>query len=375
MKFICTQENLYTALSKVNGLIGQFSTLSILKNVLIQAKNGFITIKATDLETAINTEVRGKIEQPGKITVDTKMLTGFIALLPQGKINLETKKNQLFIKSGAHKTKIKTAPADDFPVIPDLKKEKGFEVKSLDFKQSLSEVLPSVSSDVTRPEINGVYFNIKKESLILAGTDSYRLAEKNFNLHLNQKPKKYQELFSGDFIVPLKAIKELNRILDDQDNIVEGFLGENQVLFSCDGTSLVSRLIDGDYPDYQQIIPDSANVSFVLSRQDFLNAVKISGVFADVGSNSIELSVLPKKGQVLISSSTTKGEEVSSLEAKIKAEKGLKIVFDYRYLLDGLNSIATEQVVFLANSESSPALMRPVSKKQGFLYVLMPIRQ
>lgn len=374
MKFTCTQENLHRGLSKIHGISGQNISLPILKNILLETTEGALKIKSTDLEIGIITQVRGKVEKEGKTTVDAKIVSGFVSLLPQDKTVLNAQDHTLLIKGGSHQTKINTLSAEDYPVIPDVDRSKGFTVRAQELQKALNQILPAVSLDDTRPEINGVYWKAQEAVLILAGTDSYRLAEKRIKLADNPEYSG-QQTFQRSFIVPLKTVKELVRIFNDEDEVINIYIAENQVLFASGLTEMVSRLVEGEYPDYQQIIPNSFSVKFSLSRADFINAVKISGLFAEVGSNNISLELKPQQNKIIISSVTSQGEERTDLDVSMEGEADLKIVFDYRYLLDGLNSIESEDVVFTAASQTAPAVLKPMEQSESFLYVVMPVRQ
>ena len=368
MKFTCTQENLNRGLLKVQGVTNQATSLPILKNIYLEAKNGVLKLKATDLEIGMVTQVRGKSETEGQLTVDAKLINNFVALLPQDKVLLSTEGKHLLVKCGSHKTKILGLSSDDFPVIPEVVRQRGFKIKVDKFKKSLSQVLTAVSPDDTRPEINGVYFKIDDQTLTLVGTDSYRLAEKKIDLLANLK-------FQGSFIVPLKTVKEFVRTVDDADKTVEIFVTDNQILFVYGLTEMVSRLVEGEFPDYQQIIPTSHKYQLTLAKDDLVKAVKISGLFAASDSNSVIFELKPTKSVLAISSSTSLGEEYSELNVKIDGAGDLKIVFDYRYLLDGLNSLEGADVVFWASSEASPSALKSPEEKEAWLYIVMPIRQ
>ncbi len=368
MKFTCTQENLSRGLNFVQAISNQATTLPILKNILIIAKNGSITVKATDLEIGITALIRGKIEQEGELTVDAKILTSFVNLLPNDKVDVSSEKNIISIQSGSYKTKINGIVADDFPVIPEIAKNKGFSIACMEIKKAFLSILPSVSIDDTRPEINGVFVQVNKEEIIFAGTDSYRLGEAT--LSLTTTPS-----YNGHFILPLKTAKEFIRTSGDGDQLMEFWIAENQLLASCNGVDIVSRLIDGEYPDYKQIIPTSNTLRCIIPKDEFVKAIKISGIFAAVGSNSITVEFKPKN-TILISSATTVGEEETKLSVPIESDEPLKIVFDYRYLLDGLSSIDTDDIELLATSSSAPVVLKPIgSGGKKFIYIVMPIRQ
>lgn len=368
MKFTCTQENLNSGLIKVQGISSQATALPILKNILLEIKKGVLKLKSTDLEIGISTQIRGKSESDGQITIDAKIISNFVSLLPQDNISLASEGESLTIIGGSHKTKINGLSSEDFPLIPEIVKTKGFKVSVDTIKKSLSQIMTAVSPDDTRPEINGIYFKVTDKNLILVGTDSYRLAEKNIELTENMD-------FEGSFIVPLKTAKEFVRTVDDTDEIVEVYLSEDQIMFVYGLTEMVSRLVEGDYPDYKQIIPSSHKYKFTLAREDFNKAVKISGLFAAADSNSVVIELKPGKKILAISSSTAMGEENSNLNVDIEGDTDLKIIFDYRYLLDGLNIIEGDDVVFMAGSESSPALLKSVNENETLLYIVMPIRQ
>lgn len=368
MKFTCTQENLNRGLVKALGVTTQATSLPILKNIFVDVKEGLFKLKSTDLEIGVTTEVRGKVEEPGQITVDAKIFTSFVSLLPQDKVTLATDGKSLTIKGGTHRTKISGLSAEDYPVIPEAEKRHGFKVSVDVIKKALAQVMPAVSPDDTRPEINGVYFIVNQTDLTLVGTDSYRLSEKKVKLLANDQ-------YEGSFIVPLKTVKEFVRTIDETDETVDIFVQENQVGMVYGLTEMVSRLVEGDYPDYKQIIPSSHRFKFTLAREDFLKAVKISGLFAGSEGHSIILELKPEKGLLTISSATAIGEEQSTINVTMEGDADLKIIFDYRYLLDGIQMIDNPEITFLAGSESSPAVIKSVDEAEALVYIVMPIRQ
>ena len=368
MKITCTQENLYQGILQVQGIAVQASPLPILKNIFLEAKKGVLKLKSTNLEIGITTSIRGKIDEEGQITADARLLSSFISLLSQEKVNITTDGKNLIIETSVHKTQINGLAADEFPVIPEVKKENEFKISAQEFKQSLLEVSPASSTDDTRPEINGVYCNIADKIITFAGTDSYRLAEKKLELLDGKQGKEA-------FIIPLRTIKELIRTITNDNEIISLYKGDNQVLFTYGETEMVTRLIEGEYPNYTQIIPTAYNYTFTIGKEDFINAIKISGLFASIGSNSVTLTLCPSKKELIIFSETNFGEERTTLSVDIEGKEDVRIVFDYRYLLDGLTSILCDEVVFCATSESSPSVLKPKDSAKQFLYIVMPIRQ
>ena len=369
MKFTCTQENLHKGLAAVQGISGNTTALPILKNILIEAKDGAINLKATDLEVGITSIVRGKVDKEGSITVEAKLLSSFVSLLPRDKVEVQSDGKNVTVLGGAHKTKINGLSSDDFPVIPGIQKDKECVISLPIFKKALSQILPAVSFDDTRPELHGVYVSINDKTITLVGTDSYRLAEK-------KAPLVDPALFTAQFILPLKTAKEFLRSLEATEEKVILYHSENQALIVYGSNEIVSRLVDGNYPNYQQIIPTSHTMKCIINREEFINAVRISGLFASVGSNNVTLTIVSGKG-MKIASRTIIGEEQTELYPHIEGEGELTIAFDYRYLLDGLTAIDAPEIALLASSPSAPVLLKPLEENEGeeFIYIVMPIRQ
>ncbi|KKP91849.1 MAG: polymerase III subunit beta protein [Parcubacteria group bacterium GW2011_GWA2_36_10] len=283
MKLTCTQENLNKGLSLVSHIANKNNNLPILNNVLLKAdKNGLLLV-TTDLEIGIKAFVRGKVDEEGEFTVGAKLLNDFVSLVPKENIDLELKENTLKIKSKNQKTNIKGLEAEDFPLIPEIEKENEVELNMNDFKTALSQLVFSASLDSSRLEINAVFFNFLKNELVLAATDSYRLAEKKLVINSGQEK---------ELIVPLKTIQELLRILNDQNNqALKIYFNENQIMFVFDGVELISRVVSGKYPDYQQIIPKSFNTEAKFAVNQLVPAIKSAALFCKPGINDVRLSI------------------------------------------------------------------------------------
>src|SRR3989339_791725 len=255
MKLTCTRENLARALTLVSGAAGKNINLPILSNVLIKVDNQKAEIISTNLELAIIINLRSKIEETGSFTVPAKTLTDFVSLLSDEKVELEQKESELVIKCGKSSTKIKGIPADEFPVIPNLEDGEGFLVKAEDFKKGLGQVTPAISKNDIRPELAGVCFGFnqgEKKELVMAATDSYRLAEKKINV--SQGDGKHR------IIVPNHTAHEIGRILalvdgEQHEESARILVGASQLALHYGNVQLISRLVDGQYPDYTQIIP------------------------------------------------------------------------------------------------------------------------
>lgn len=367
MKIICTQENLNKGLNLVSHIANKNNNLPILSNVLLKANKEGLTLITTDLEIGIKVFVRSKVVEEGDFTIDAKLLNNYVSFLPKENINLNLKEGSLEVKSEKQETSIKGLDAEDFPLIPEIEKNNEVLILAADLKKALNQVLFAASLDGSRIEINAINFNFCKETLTMAATDSYRLAEKKIKINNQSK--------EVDLIIPLKTLQELNRIIAEQpgENL-KLYFNENQILFVFDGVELVSRVIDGCYPDYKQIIPSNFITKAKCDLNRLVPAIKAVSLFCKQGINDIKLSFEQKSGEIIVSTTSSQtGNSVARVSAEIVGENN-DTVFNYRYLLDGLNNIDSSQIYLQLNNSSSPGLIQP-SDNQEYIYLIMPIRQ
>lgn len=366
MKLSFTQENLNRGLDITSHIASRNQTLPILNNVLISAEKGVIKLTSTNLEIGINCQVRGKIEEEGKITVQAKLLADYINSLSHDRVDLTTEKDNIKITGGQAQTVIKGSPVEEFPLIPKVEKKRNYLVNAKEFKKAVMQVIFAAAADESRPEISGIYLKPEENSLTLAATDSYRLAERKIKLEKESKE-------GEGVIIPARTLQELVRILDDGTDTLSFYLNENQALFEFNGIEIISRLIEGQYPDYQQIIPKECKTKAVLNTREFIKIVKTTSLFCKPGINDVNLDFSPEGKAVVSASNTQVGENVSEAEGKITGEKN-KIVFNYRYLLDGLASLDSENFTLELSDEANPGVIRPEGGA-NHLYIIMPIRQ
>ena len=366
MKIVCTQENLNKGLSLVSNIANKSSNLPILNNVLLKADKEGLTLITTDLEIGIKALVRSKIEEQGEFTVDAKLLHNFVSFLPKENIELNLQEDSLEIKSSNQETSIKGLVAEDFPLIPDMEKTNMVELPVQEFKKGLHQVILAASLDTSRIEINAVNFDFQNNNLVLAATDSYRLAEKKLKLANGQKTS---------LIIPLKTLQELSRILNEQaEKKLKIYFNDNQILFEFDGVELTSRVIDGKYPDYNQIIPAQFKTEAKCEINKLVPAIKSVALFCKQGINDIRLCLDSKKQKIVIATASSHtGTSVAKVDAKISGEDN-DIVFNYRYLLDGLAQLGSSEVNIKMNNNASPGLLQPVNDDK-YIYLVMPIRQ
>ncbi len=375
MKISSLQENLKSVLMTVGHIAGKNVNLPILNNVLIRAESGHIKLTTTDLEIGIVATVRGKVEEEGVFTVDSRVLSEYIALLPNQKVDIALKDNRLKVQCDNYKTVLHGQAADEYPLIPQVEREHHYKVKAEDFKRALSQVIFSVSNSETRIELSGVLLNFKKDELVLAATDSYRLAERKIAVSTNAEAEK-------KIIVPAKTLQEVVRILSnlkidtagEGEREIEIYVSDNQILFVIDSIELISRLIEGQYPDYEQIIPERPETEASVDKTELLRAVKAAAIFAKSGINDINLDFPLGKNQITVTSESSQvGENTINLTAQVKG-KDNGIVINFRYLLDGINNIDSEQVILNIIDGATPCVLKS-KDNPGYLYVIMPIKQ
>lgn len=371
------KENLKQGLFMVSHLAGKNINLPILNSILVEVKKEGVRLVTTNLEIGITNYLRGKVEKEGSFTVDSKIFSDYINLLPNKKIDLYNEDGFLNVVCENYKTKIKTEGVDDFPLIPQIEKKNAKSAKIKEFKKALSKVVFAVSNNESRVELSGVLFVFNKNKLTLAATDSYRLAEKEIEIKNEETDKKNEE---RKIIVPAKTIQEILRILSgieqsaEEKNEIIFYVSENQILFTVDGTELISRLIEGQYPDYRQIIPSSGKTSAIISRSELIRAIKTSALFSKTGINDINLDFPEGKNQMVVSAASgSAGENIAMIEAETRGIDNSTII-NYQYLLDGLNNIDEDNVKMDIIDGNTPCLIKPLNEK-GYIYIIMPIKQ
>ncbi|MFA7654445.1 MAG: DNA polymerase III subunit beta [Candidatus Magasanikbacteria bacterium] len=374
MKFSCTKEKLAKTLALVVGVAGKNINLPILGNILIKADTQKVEIITTNLELAVVASLRSKTEEAGSFTVPARTLMDFVNLLSDEKVDIELQDNELLVKCGKSSTKIKGTPADEFPIIPSLEDGKGFLIGVEDLKQGLGQVLPAVAKNDIRPELAGLYVGFNTENqpgLIMAATDSYRLAEKKMKINQGAETIKV--------IIPGRTAQEMNHILtvaeaDEAEKNVRILVGENQIALHYDSVQLVSRLVDGQYPDYTQIIPKEFKTTAFFSANQLIKEVKAASLFTTTGVNAVSLDLNTSENSIGVSSTSTQtGEYTSEIPAELTGEEN-SILLNHRYVLDGLNNIPQDTAVLKVINGDSPCLLASQGD-DSYLYIVMPIRQ
>lgn len=367
MKIICLRENLKKNLNIAEKIIGRNLTLPILNNFLLATDKGRLKVSSTNLETGINTWTAGKVSDEGSVCVPAKTLTNLINNLSEEKISLETKKTALFIKTEKYKATINGFDPKDFPIIPKIKEDKNvFSLNAAVLREALVKTAFAAAVSDFRPEISGVFAELTDGALTLAATDSFRLAEKIIKI----KDLKGTEAL---FIIPLKTIQEVVKILSDQkEGAAKIVFSKNQVLFETESVQLISRLVEGSFPNYRQIIPKQFKTTAELDKNETSAAVKLTSVLSGK-LNDVKFAVNPGKKQIEITAKDAElGENQSVLEGKISGEP-LEIVFNHNYLSDGFNNIAGDKIFVGFNGPTNPVLVKSPAETD-YLYIVMPIK-
>ncbi len=369
MKLSVMQENLARGLSVVSRAVSNRSTLPVLANVLLKTEDAGLKLTATNLEIGITYWVPGKIETDGATTVPAKLLTDLVNSLPAGdRVDLDLGAGDvLHLTCGRFETHVKGIDADEFPAIGAAGERPTTRIAQNVLRQALAETAFAAASDEARPILTGVLARFEGDQLTLAAADNYRIAVKTIPI-LDAVPE-------TSVVIPARALNELARILADVDEPVEVVLagGRNQILFHLDGIDLVSRLIDGQFPNYQQVVPQSHTTRAVLDREELLRAVRPAALIAHESANIVKLQVSADgESGITVSANAEVGDHVGQVEAAVEGD-GTTIAFNARYLADVLTNVAADQFALELNGPLSPGVFKPIGDDR-YIHVVMPVR-
>jgi DNA polymerase III subunit beta len=372
MKLSCLQENLNRGLNLVGRAAATRTTLPITNNVLLATDQGRLKLVATNLEMAISCWIGAKIEEEGAVTVPAKLLTEFIATLPSDKIDvaLTPKGKTLNLKCARFEARISGVDAKDFPPIPKVEDGITAKVELAAFKQAISQVVFASASDESRPVLTGVNAEFDGKTLTLAAADGFRLAV--YKLAISKTVDKTV------VIIPAKTLSELSRLASDTEEAVEIRVSgqKSQILFKLKDIEVVSQLVQGNFPQYSQLIPQSFSTRAVADLAQFQRATKTASIFARDGSGIVRLIITPgadvTPGKLSISARSEEiGDDIGEVDAVVQGDEA-KIAFNGRYLMDLLGVIKEQQVALEVSTPSSPGVFKPVGS-DNYVHVIMPM--
>lgn len=365
MKIECSVEKIKNAIFQTERITGKNLTLPVLNSILLIASGKLLKLRSTNLNLGIETEIPAKIEKDGILAVSGSVLNAVFSNIFQNEnIYLEKKDENLLIKTKKSQIKLKSQPHDDFPTIP-IVSGVGFEIESSKLINGIKSVCYSSSFSDVKAEISSVFIYTQADNLVFVSTDSFRLAEKKVKI-------KGVEEITG-ILIPFKNIGEILKVFGEFQGVIKVCFNKNQISFSSDNVYLTSRVIDGIFPDYRQIIPKDSSTEVVVLKQDLLNALKISNIFSDK-FNQINLKVLIKEKKLELSSANSDiGENKTYLDAIIKGED-IELGFNYKYFLDCFQSINTDSVSIKLSGNSKPIVVSPISDT-SFTYLIMPMNK
>jgi len=371
MKLSCLQENLNKGLGIIGRAVASRTTLPITQNVLISTDESQLKLAATNLEIAISCWIGAKIENEGSITIPARVLTEFVGSLPSDIISLNLKHHTLELKCGRYEARINGLDAADFPPIPQVGDGFSTKVKAEDLKQAISQVAFAAATEESRPVLTGVQTEFEGSKLTMAAADGFRLA-----VHRTTLAEPVKEKVA--MIIPAKAYHELNRLMTADDQEIEITLNtqKSQVLFKLKGIEMVSQLIQGTFPNYSQLIPQTYGTKARIDVAEFLRAIKMAAIFARDGSGIARVIVTPgatvEAGKITISARADEiGDNVGEIDALVDGEAA-KIAFNARYLADVLSVVKQAQVSLEVTTPSNPGVIRPVGV-DNYDHVVMPM--
>jgi len=365
MELSVTQENLAKALSNVGRVASSKAGLPILSNILLRTDNNRLLVAATNLEIASTQHVGAKIITPGSLTIPARLVSDFVGSLPKGTVELKVTDNHLSITSGSYSSIINGVVADEFPELPMIDETSSiqYSISASEFKQAVAQTIITSSNDSTRPVLTGVYWHSFEGYLYLAATDGYRLAERRL----------VETTSEVAAIIPTTTLQEVLRTLTDDVGEVDVLFDETQVRFRVGESEITSRLIDGNYPDYRQIIPASSETNVTIDAAEFVRITKIAGLFARESGGSVTLTADKEKQTLSIHSIASElGENTSSTSCDV-SEDG-QITLNSRYVSEALGVIEGSPVTFRFSGKLSPCVLTAQGEDVNYKHVIMPLK-
>lgn len=367
MKFSLLQENLNSALQHLSRFTASKAQLPILANILFTTDSGRLKLSATNLDLGINYWLGAKIDAEGTFTLPARDLTEYVSYLPLGRLdfNLDDK-SLLHLTSAKTQSSFTTTPPADFPTIPSLNPKTAFDIDLSLISQAIEQVVFAAATDDSRPVLTAVLCRFSANSLSLVATDGFRLSLKEI------KPKLPLKIKDLTYLIPARTLSEVVKLSRNLKIITLGPTSDDhQIVFVLDDIELVSRLLEGDFPDYQRIIPEGHATRLTLDREEFAQSIKIASVFAKESANVVRFKI--KKGSLELSANAPQiGQNQVTLESKLEGEP-LEIAFNYKFVTDFLNIVQGKEITLKLNEPLTPGLFSD-SSDPSFTHIIMPVR-
>ncbi|MEA3406449.1 MAG: DNA polymerase III subunit beta [Chloroflexota bacterium] len=373
MKLSCLQENLANGLSVVSRAVATRTTLPVLSNILLSTDQSRLKLSATDLELGINCWVGAQVEEEGAVTVPARLLSDFVNSLPPGSMDLELvpRTQTLNLKSDRFEANIKGINAEEFPPVQVSDEDDSVSMAPDLLRRMVEQVAFAAATDESRPVLTGVLVKIADDKLTFAAADGYRLS-------VSSTPLEREEKGEMLLIVPARALQELRRVSAEQEEPIEMIVSSdrNQVFFKLENVHIVSQLVEGTFPDYEQIIPSDHSTRVVVGTAEFLRALRMAFIFAQDAANIVRFQVVRNDsadaGRLIISATSAEhGDNVSELDVHVEGEP-IEIAFNVRYCIDALGVMDTAQVSLETSDPSSPGVLKPVGG-EDFVHIIMPM--
>ncbi len=369
MKLELRFQELKKAVALVERVAGKHMTLPVLSCLLFEIKKNNLTIKATNLDVGVEITISAKSDTEEVVAVPATILSSFLGQINEydGVVNIELVSGNLVIQAAKSRGVIKTLPSEDFPSIPTVTEGQEISLSQEVLIRGLRAVWYSASLSSVKPELSSVYMYSMNNDIVFAATDSFRLAEKKVKVDDKSAIK--------EILIPYKNIADITRVLETVKEKITVHMSKNMISFEVKNKlRIVSRVIDGVFPDYKQIIPKSYVTEVVVLKQDLLNALKISNVFSDK-FNQVHFTVDPKAKLFEVETKNSDiGENKTAIDAAITGEK-IEINFNYKYIVDCFQSIEADSMSLQLSGMNRPMVIRPVSGDQSFMYLVMPMNR
>jgi DNA polymerase-3 subunit beta len=365
MELTVTQENIARALTAVSRVASSKTQLPILSNILLRTDGNRLLVAATNLEIATTQYIGAKVAKPGAITIPARLVSEFMSNLPKESVELKVVNDNLHIKSGHYSSVINGVIADDFPELPTINESSSIQytINNDDFKQAVSQTIITTSSDSSRPVLTGVYWHSHEGQLYLAGTDGYRLSERRLLATKSEVSA----------IIPSQTLQEVLRTMTEDAGEVDILFDETQVRFRINDAEIISRLIDGNFPDYRQLIPASSDTIVTIDKSDFVRITKIAGLFARESGGSVTLTADDEKKTMSIHSIASQlGENTSEAEADVKGNG--QVTLNSRYLAEALSVVEGDTVSFSFSGKLSPCVLKTTDGDTNYYHIIMPLK-